>query len=128
VWQDSVLNMAEAESRSGWGGRRSGAGRPSRPGSRRIRRKHKPANLACDEQFMQRLTFIRDTAGDASRDSIKNWRGWQHSSELHCHALQDDLDRVVEMLGALLSGDSRPFQGPEFADWKQKRDARRKIN
>jgi hypothetical protein len=78
--------------------------------------------------FMEWLEFVRDTAGDVSRDSIKNWRGWQHSSELHCHALQDDLDRIVEMLGALLSGDSRPFQGSEFADWKQKRDARRKIN
>ena len=63
---------------------------------------------------MARLGFIRDVAGDVSKESIKNWQSWRGSAELHAHALQQDLDNVVLRLDALLRGDAAPFECPEF--------------
>jgi hypothetical protein len=71
---------------------------------------------------MQRLRFVHDVAGDVARDSVKNWKGWR-SHEIHLHALQQDLDDLVARLGALIAGDNRPFDGPEFQEWRAKRDA-----
>jgi hypothetical protein len=106
------LNM-EPKSKSSWGGSRIGAGRPTEPSSRRARRK--------DGEFMERLTFIRDVAGDVAKDNIKNWKGWPGSAQLHAHALQQDLEDVILRLDALLGGDAAPFEGAEFRDWRSRR-------
>jgi hypothetical protein len=103
----------EPKSKSSWGGSRIGAGRPTEPSSRRARRK--------DGEFMARLGFIRDVAGDVSKESIKNWQSWRGSAELHAHALQQDLDNVVLRLDALLRGDAAPFECPEFREWRSRR-------
>jgi hypothetical protein len=71
---------------------------------------------------MERLRFIRDTAGDVARASIANWAGWKGASELHCHALQMDLDDLVSRLDALLHGDDEAFSGPEWQAWRQERE------
>jgi hypothetical protein len=75
-----------------------------------------------DNDFLERLTFVRDTAGAISRDSVKNWAGWRGSAELHAFALQEDLDVLVLRLDALLSGDAAPFSGPEWQAWRQERE------
>jgi hypothetical protein len=41
------------------------------------KRKRDATNL---DGLMQRLAFIRDTAGDVSRDSVKNRAGWRGSA------------------------------------------------
>ncbi len=74
--------------------------------------------------LMERLAFIRDTAGDVSRDSIANWRGWRGSAELHAHALQQDLDDIVARVDALLRGDSRPFDTAAFQAWRASRHSK----
>jgi hypothetical protein len=71
--------------------------------------------------FLEKLSFIRDLAGSVAKDSIRNWRGWQNSSELHCHALQMDLDDLVSRLDALLHGDNEAFSGSEWQAWRQER-------
>jgi hypothetical protein len=81
-----------------------------------------------DSDFLECIEFIRDCAGDVERASIANWAGWKGAEAIHCHALQQDLDDLVSRLDALLHGDNAPFQGPEWADWKARRDARLKIN
>ncbi len=73
---------------------------------------------------MERLTFIRDVAGDVAKDNIKNWKGWQGSPELHAHALQQDLDDVVLRLDALIRGEAAPFEGSEFREWRARSDLR----
>jgi hypothetical protein len=78
--------------------------------------------------FMERLTFIRDTAGDVSRDNVRNWRGWRGSEEMHAHALQQDIDDIVSRLDALLRGDNAPFLGAEWAAWRARREANGKIH
>ena len=82
------------------------------------RRKRDATNRGDLRDFMARLAFIRDTAGDVSRDSIANWRGWRGSAELHAHALQQDLDDLVARVDALLRGDSGPFDTAEFRAWR----------
>jgi hypothetical protein len=71
--------------------------------------------------FLERLAFIRDSAGDVSRDSVRNWGSWRGAAELHAHALQIDLDDLVSRLDALIRGDSRPFDSSEFQAWRARR-------
>jgi hypothetical protein len=70
------------------------------------------------EEFVARVRFIHDTARDISRDNLKNWKAWPGSAELRVFALQDDLDNVIARLSALIEGDGRPFDGPEFEAWR----------
>ena len=86
-----------------------------RTAARRKRDATNPGDLG---DFVERLAFIRDTAGDVSRDSIANWRGWRGSAEMHAHALQQDLDDLVARVDALLRGESRPFDTAEFRSWR----------
>jgi len=74
------------------------------------------------DDFMEKLNFVRDTAGSISRDNLAHWKSWRGSSELHCHALQDDLDQVIEMLDALIRGDDAAFSGSEWQAWRQERE------
>jgi hypothetical protein len=84
-------------------------------------RRNRDATNDLGGDVMAGLAFIRDSAGSISRDNLANWAGWRASAELHCHALQDDLDRVIEMLDALLNGDTRPFDSSEFQAWRASR-------
>jgi hypothetical protein len=109
------LNM-EPESNNNWGGRRIGAGRPTEPSSRRARRR--------DGEFMARLAFVRDRAGDFSSANVKDWKSPKWNSwEMHSHAIQQTLDDIVLRLDALLGGDARPFEGAEYREWRARRSA-----
>jgi hypothetical protein len=108
--------LAEPNSRSTWGGSRVGAGRPRQAGSRRARRKAlTPAGDL--SELVERIRFIHDVARDVSRANVANWKGWK-SQELHLHALQCDMDDTILRLAALVDGDSRPFETPEFQNWR----------
>jgi hypothetical protein len=74
-------------------------------------------------ELTERLAFVRDQAQAISKESIANWKSpvWG-SWEVHCHALQEELDDLVSRLTALIDGDIRPFDGPEFQEWAAKRD------
>jgi hypothetical protein len=65
-----LLDM-EQKSRLSWGGRRPGAGRPRR-------------RKSVSDEFIEKLIFIRDTAGDVARANVANWKGW-NSQELQLH-------------------------------------------
>lgn len=111
--------MLADQPKSSWGGKRLGAGRPTEPGSRRRRRR--APKIACAE-LIERIAFVHDTAGDVAKDNVKNWKSWRGSPELHAYALQQDLDDIVLRLDALIRGDAGPFEGPEFREWRAKRD------
>jgi hypothetical protein len=85
------------------------------------KRKRDATNRSGLGDLMEKLEFVRDCAGDVSRQSIANWRGWRGSAELHAHALQQDLDDLVARVDALLRGDSRPFDTAEFQAWRASR-------
>ena len=74
-----------------------------------------------DSDFLERVEFIRDVAGEVSRDSVRNWAGWRGSAEMHAFALQQDLDDLVSRLDALLRGDDAAFEGEEWRAWKAQR-------
>jgi hypothetical protein len=81
-------------------------------------RKRDATNRSDLGDLMEKLAFIRDTAGDVSRDSVRNWSGWRGSAEMHAHALQQDLDDLVARVDALIRGDSRAFDTAEFQAWR----------
>lgn len=78
-----------------------------------------------DSDFLERIEFIRDCAGDVARASIANWRGWRGSTEMPAFALQQDLDDLLSRIDALLSGDNKPFSGPDWTAWRLARERQR---
>ena len=88
------------------------------------KRKRDVTNRESLRVIVERIRFVRDSARDISRANLANWKGWSGAPELHAHALQDDLDNIVERLDALVRGDDGPFRGREFEEWRSKRDQR----
>lgn len=84
-------------------------------------RTRRAGNDLAMSSLLKRLAYILDTAGDVSRASLRNWRNWKGSEQLHAIALQEDLDIIVSILAAVLRGDDDAFETPEFEEWRRRR-------
>jgi hypothetical protein len=77
--------------------------------------------------LVERVCFIRDTTGIVASENLAAWKCFRDAEQLHTFALQDDLDRVTELLDALIRGDDQPFQTDEFREWRTRRAAQLAI-
>ena len=82
-------------------------------------------------ELRERVEFVHDTASAIAKDNVRNWRAPVLGWELRSHKLQEDIDSIVQQLGALVRGDT--FETvPEFQEWRARRgsaihDSRRAV-